>query len=95
MGRGAAAIAVILVGLLSGAPTTAGVGPPSVVLVTFVDAAPSPEPTGTGGPPRSGEGKPGWVWWAAAGLVVMLGAGGVRVWLARREAGGHWDRSAP
>jgi hypothetical protein len=87
-------VAVMLVCLLSSAPAAASVGVPSVFSVTPVDAAPTPEPTGTGGPPPADEGKPGWVWWAAAGLVVMLGAGAVRFWLAHREAGGHWDASA-
>ena len=87
-------VAVMLVCLLSGAPAAASVEPPTVFSVTFVDAAPTPGPTGTHGPAFSGDGKPGWVWWAAAGLVVMLGAGAVRFWLAHRQAGGHWDASA-
>jgi hypothetical protein len=95
------------VALLWGAPAAASVGPPSVVSVTFLDA-PTPQPSGTVVPPPGpDEGKPGWVWLAAAGFVGLLGAGAVRFWLvhreadrethreAHREAGGHWDASAP
>jgi hypothetical protein len=95
MRRGAAVVAVMLVWLLSGAPAAASVGPPPVVFVTVVVAGPTPEPTGTDGRLPSEAGKPGWVWWAAAGLVIMLGAGAVRFWLVHREAGGPWDASAP
>ena len=96
MRRGAAVVAVMVVCLLSGAPAAASVGDRSVFSVTFVDAAPTPQPSGTVGPgPGPDDGKPGWVWLAAAGFVVLVGAGAVRFWLAQRASGHHWDASAP
>ena len=100
MRHAAAAVAVMLVCLApaprtSPAPAAASVAHPAVFSVTF-DAAPTPQPSGTVGPgPGPDDGKPGWVWLAAVGFVVLVGAGAVRFWLAQRTSGHHWDASAP
>ena len=101
MRHAAAAVAVMLVCLASAprtspAPAAASVAHPAVFSVTFVDAAPTPQPSGPVGPgPGPDDGKPGWVWLAAVGFVVLVGAGAVRFWLSQRASGHHWDASAP
>lgn len=78
--------------------TAAPVMAPLVTASPAAAAEPTPSASGsapvpghgdtrTGGSPSApGPGKPGWVWWVTAAFVVLVGAGGYRVYQSMHAA---------
>jgi hypothetical protein len=63
--------------------------PAAVAPTPSPGATPAPSATSSGDlriggtPGQSEPGKPGWVWWIGAAMVVAFGAGGLRFWRNR------------
>ena len=89
----AAVVLALVVASALAVPAAAAMPAPAVAVSPSVSPSPSGSPvspsdgTRTGGSPAAPDrGKPGWVWFGIAALVLgVFGAGGFRIWRHRES----------